>query len=39
MSRYEVARLDEIDVLPGPGTLRWTPVRRRFDIRAFGVNA
>ena len=39
MSRYEVARFDEIEDLPGPGTLRWTPIRRRFDIRAFGVNA
>ena len=24
---------------PRPGTLRWTPVRRHFDMRAFGVNA
>jgi tetratricopeptide (TPR) repeat protein len=33
------ATFDEIDDLPGPGTLRWTPVRRHFGIRAFGVNA
>lgn len=36
---WEVARLDELESLPGPGTLRWTPVRRRFGLTAFGVNA
>jgi hypothetical protein len=36
---YEVARLDELESLPGPGTLRWTPVRRRFGLTAFGINA
>jgi hypothetical protein len=36
---YEVARLDELESLPGPGTLRWTPLRRRFGITAYGVNA
>jgi tetratricopeptide (TPR) repeat protein len=36
---FEVARLDELESLPGPGTLRWTPVRRPFGITAFGVNA
>jgi hypothetical protein len=36
---YEVARLDELESLPGPGTLRWTPLRRRFRITAYGVNA
>jgi mannose-6-phosphate isomerase-like protein (cupin superfamily) len=36
---WEVARLDELESLPGPGTLRWTPVRRPFGITAFGVNA
>ena len=39
MTGCETASLDEIEDLPGPGTLRWTPVRRHFDIRAFGVNA
>ncbi|MBA2332599.1 MAG: hypothetical protein H0V94_07425 [Actinobacteria bacterium] len=39
MIGWKAARFDEIDDLPGPGTLRWTPVRRHFDIRAFGVNA
>lgn len=36
---WEVGRLDELDSLPGPGTLRWTPVRRRFGLTAFGINA
>jgi hypothetical protein len=36
---WDAASLDEIEDLPGPGTLRWTPVRRHFDVRAFGVNA
>jgi hypothetical protein len=36
---YEVARLDELESLPGPGTLRWTPIRRRFGLSAFGMNA
>jgi tetratricopeptide (TPR) repeat protein len=36
---WEVASLTELDSLPGPGSLRWTPLRRRFGITAFGVNA
>jgi tetratricopeptide (TPR) repeat protein len=36
---YEVAQLGELESLPGPGTLRWTPVRRRFGLTAFGINA
>lgn len=36
---YEVARLAELESFPGPGTLRWTPVRRRFGLSAFGINA
>jgi hypothetical protein len=36
---WDAAGLTGIGDLPGPGTLRWTPVRRHFDIRAFGVNA
>jgi mannose-6-phosphate isomerase-like protein (cupin superfamily) len=39
VSGYEVARLDELETLPGPGTLRWTPIRRRFGLSAFGINA
>ncbi len=32
-------RLDELERLPGPGTLTWLPVRATLDIRAFGTNA
>jgi hypothetical protein len=41
MSRppFDIARIDDLESLPGPGTLRWTPVRRPFGITAFGVNA
>ena len=39
--RYGVARIDELDSYPisGQQGLTWRPVRRRFDIQAFGVNA
>lgn len=36
---WDVASLSDIEVLPGPETLRWTPVRKHFDIQAFGINA
>lgn len=39
MKTWKATHLSEIEELPGPGTLRWTPVRRHFDVRAFGVNA
>lgn len=39
MRRWQSAHLSELESLPGPGTLRWTPVRRGFGITAFGVNA
>lgn len=39
MTAWQSAHLREIGDLPGPGTLRWIPVRRHFDVRAFGVNA
>jgi hypothetical protein len=32
-------KLDEIDSVPGPGTLSWLPVRHTLGIRAFGCNA
>ncbi len=35
----KVLKLDEIEALPGPGTLRWHPVRSALGIRAFGCNA
>lgn len=37
--RWAVAHLDELEAVPGPGTLTWRPVRAHFDIRAFGTNA
>ena len=39
MKGWEKASLSEIDAVPGPGTLQWTPVRRHFGIVAFGINA
>ena len=39
MKPWDAASLTGIEDLPGPGTLRWTPLRRHFDVRAFGVNA
>jgi quercetin dioxygenase-like cupin family protein len=34
-----VVALDQIEALPGPGTLRWHPVRYTLGVRAFGCNA
>lgn len=34
-----VVNLNEIEGLPGPGTLTWLPVRYTLEIRAFGCNA
>jgi tetratricopeptide (TPR) repeat protein len=39
VSGYEVASLTGVESLPGPGTLRWTPLRKHFGITAFGLNA
>ena len=39
MSGYEIASLTGVGSVPGPGTLRWTPIRKHFGITAFGVNA
>jgi tetratricopeptide (TPR) repeat protein len=37
---YLVTSLDEIEEVPAVGgTLRWKPVRRTLDVRAFGINA
>jgi len=37
---WQVARLDELERFgPNPEGTIWRPVRRRFDVRAFGVNA
>jgi len=37
---YSVVHIDELDAFPIPNQegLTWRPVRRRFDIRAFGIN-
>jgi mannose-6-phosphate isomerase-like protein (cupin superfamily) len=34
-----VVHLDELEAIPGPGTLTWHPVRAHLGIRAFGTNA
>jgi quercetin dioxygenase-like cupin family protein len=39
MKAPQVIALDEIEPVPGPGTLRWLPVRHTLGIRAFGCNA
>jgi tetratricopeptide (TPR) repeat protein len=39
VSGYEIASLTGVESVPGPGTLRWTPLRKHFGITAFGINA
>jgi tetratricopeptide (TPR) repeat protein len=34
-----IVPLDEIESIPGPGSLVWKPVRYTLDVRAFGCNA
>jgi len=34
-----VVHLDELERVPGPGSLTWLPVRLALDVRAFGCNA
>jgi hypothetical protein len=36
---YEVAHLDELDRIPVAHGLEWRPIKRRFGVQAFGVNA
>lgn len=36
---FETAHVSELEAIPGPGSLTWRPVRRRFGIEAFGMNA
>jgi tetratricopeptide (TPR) repeat protein len=36
---YQVARLDELEAIPVAEGLVWHPVRRRFGVTAFGINA
>jgi quercetin dioxygenase-like cupin family protein len=35
----KVIHIDELDAIPGPGSLMWRPVRRTLGVRAFGCNA
>src|SRR5215208_2436329 len=37
--RWRVTSLDDVEPLPGPGTLRWLPIRHELGIGAFGTNA
>ena len=39
MTPPKVVRLDDIEAVPGPGTLTWRPVRLTLGIEAFGTNA
>lgn len=36
---HQVVALDDLEAIPGPGTLTWHPVRAHLGIRAFGTNA
>lgn len=36
---HRAIHLDEIEAIPGPGSLVWHPVRATLGIRAFGTNA
>jgi hypothetical protein len=35
----KITSLDDMERLPGPGSLTWLPVRHALDVRAFGCNA
>lgn len=35
----KIIQLDEIEAVPGPGSLTWRPVRLTLGVRAFGCNA
>ena len=39
MTKFRVIALDDIEAIPGPGTLTWRPVRATLGLRAFGTNA
>jgi tetratricopeptide (TPR) repeat protein len=36
---YRTVHLDDLEAIPGPGSLTWRPVRATLGIRAFGTNA
>jgi hypothetical protein len=35
----KIVRVEELEAIPGPGTLTWRPVRLTLGLRAFGCNA
>jgi hypothetical protein len=37
--RWRVTSLDDVEPLPGPGSLRWLPIRHELGVGAFGTNA
>lgn len=39
MNGWSVTRLEELDRIPVEEGLEWRPIRRRFGIRSFGINA
>jgi hypothetical protein len=39
VKRFHVVQLDDVEAIPGPGTLTWRPIRATLGIRAFGTNA
>ena len=39
MTGWEVTRLDDLDAIPVGDGVVWRPIRRRFEIGAFGTNA
>src|SRR6185503_17493114 len=39
VTSYRVIALDEIEAIPGPGSLTWRPVRATLGLKAFGTNA
>jgi tetratricopeptide (TPR) repeat protein len=39
VTKFRVIALDDIEAIPGPGTLTWRPVRATLGLRAFGTNA
>jgi mannose-6-phosphate isomerase-like protein (cupin superfamily) len=38
LSGYDVVELAALESFPGPGTLRWSPLRRPLGVTAFGTN-
>ena len=37
--RWRISSLDDVEPLPGPGSLKWLPMRYELGIGAFGTNA